>query len=79
MYARSWTIEVGKQHYLLGSGARMKISAVHRAMCKSAQVNHLKIKGKYVSIHSSPVSEMNHSSRNYVPLKMLNAPLVRPK
>jgi hypothetical protein len=47
-------------------------------MSNTIQVNPLKIKGKYISIHGSPFSEKNHSSQNHVPLKMQNAPSVRP-
>ena len=45
---------------------------------KLASLSILKIKENYVSIHSSTVSEKNHSSQNYVPLKIQNAPSVRP-
>jgi hypothetical protein len=73
-----YILTLGKQSNFLGPGLLTKIRVVHRALSKKIQVNPLKIKGKYVFIHSSPVSKKNHSSQNYVPLRMQNAPSVCP-
>jgi hypothetical protein len=73
-----YILTLGKQQNFLGTGLLTKITVVHGATSKTIQVNPLKNKRKYVSIHSSQVSEKNHSSQNYVPLKMQDAPSVGP-